>query len=330
MFFHHTLRPGRLVAGLCTGLCIALTGQGASAQAFPNKPLTLVSPYLAGGAADGIARALAEAAGKDLGQSVVVEAKPGAEGLVGAMDVTKAPPDGYRVLFGGAGSLMIVPALRKTPPFDPVTAFTPIAASVDFSFFLYVHPSLPVKTMKEFIDYVKANPGKVAYATGNNQGLLTMADIALKHNLDMVKVQYKGEVGAAADLVTNRVQAMWATTSIMNFAKEGKLRMLATTLPKRSPQLPDVPTMHEAGLPPVEFGGGWLGIYGPPGMPKPVVDRLNKAFIGAMSNADVQTKMQNAGLVYTPYTTPEELAKYTKDQRDLYRKTVKELGIELE
>ena len=226
--------------------------------------------------------------------------------------------------------MMVVPALRKNPPFDPVTAFTPITASVDFSFFLYVHPSLPVNNVKEFIAYVKANPGKVSYATGNNQGLLSMADLALKHNLDMVKVQYRGETAAAADLLTNRVQAIFATTSIMNFAKEGKLRMLVTTLRKRSPLLPDVPTMKESGVPEIEFGGGWLGIYGPPGMAKPVVERLNKAFVSALNSSDVQTKLNNAGLVYTPYLTPEELAKYTMDQRDLYRKTVKELGIELQ
>lgn len=318
-------RPFRLIAGLC----LAFAALSAAAQAFPTRPVTLVSPYQAGGGADGIARAIAEAAGKELGQAVIVDAKPGAEGLVGSQDVQRAPPDGYRVLFGGAGSLMITTALRKNPPFDPVTAFTPVAASVDFSFFLYVHPSLPVKNVQEFIAYVKANPGKVAYATGNNQGLLSMADLALKHNLDMVKVQYKGEAGAATDLMSNRVQAIFATTALLNFAKEGKLRILVTTLPKRSPLLPDVPTMKESGVPEIEFGGGWLGIYAPAGTPPPVVERLNKAFAAAFNSPDVQTKMNNAGLVYTPYNTPEELARYTRDQRDLYRKTVKELGIPL-
>lgn len=324
---HLKIPRRQVVAGLCLAL---VAGTGAHAQTFPSKPITLVSPYQAGGSADGIARAIAEAASKELGQPVIVESKPGAEGLVGAQDVAKAQPDGYRVLWGGAGSLMIVPALRKDPPFDPVTMFTPIAASVDFSFFLYVHPSFPAKDMKEFVAYVKANPGKVAYGTGNNQGLLTMADVSLKHKLDMVKVQYKGETGAAPDLLSNRVQAIWATTSMLGFAKEGKLRILATTLPNRSPLLPDVPTMKEAGMPDVEFGGGWLGIYGPAGMPKPIVARLNKAFAYAFTSPDVQTKISNAGLVYTPINSPEHLAKYTRDQRDLYIKTVKELELPLQ
>ncbi len=317
------LKPGRLMAGLC----LALAGMTASANTFPSRPITLVSPYQAGGAADSIARAIAEAAGRDLGQPVVVEAKPGAEGLVGAMDVTKSPADGYRLLWGGAGSLMISTAMRKNPPFDPVTAFTPVAASIEFSFFLYVHPSFPAKDMKEFIAYVKANPGKVSYATGNNQGTLSMADLALKYGLDLMRVQYRGEVAAATDLMSNRVQAIFSTTALLNFAREGKLRVLSTTLSKRSPLLPDVPTLTEAGTPAAEFGGGWLGIYGPPNMPKPVVERLNKAFVKAFRDPDVQQRLNGIGLVYTPYETPEQLAKYTMDQRDLYRKTIKELSI---
>lgn len=323
MFFRKILRRGRLVAATC----LTMISISAVAQTFPSRPITLVSPYQAGGSADGIARAIAEAAGKDLGQAVVVEAKPGAEGLIGAADVQKAPPDGYRVLWGGAGSMMVVPALRKNPPFDPVTEFTPIAASVDFSFFLYVHPSFPAKTMKEFIAYVKANPGKVSYATGNNQGLLTMADLEKKYGLDMVRVKYKGEIGASADLLTNRVQAMWGTTSVLNFAKEGKLRVLSTTLAKRSELLPEVPTLREEGIAGAEFGGGWLGIFGPAGMPAPVVQRLNTAFVKALNSPDVQTKLRNAGLVYTPYTTPAELAKYVVTQRDMYRKLAVDLNM---
>lgn len=323
MLFRSLATSLRLIAGLC----LALTGVGASAQAFPVKPVTLVSPYQAGGAADGIARAIAEAAGKDLGQPVVVEPKAGAEGLVGSLDVMNSPPDGYRLLWGGAGSLMVNTALRKNPPFDPVTAFTPVAATVEFSFFLYVHPSVPATSMKEFIAYVKANPGKVSYGTGNNQGLLSMADLARRYDLDMVKIQYRGEPAAATDLVAGRIQAIFATTSMLPFVKDNKLRVLATTLTKRSPLLPDVPTVNEAGTPVAEFGGGWLGIYGPPNMPRPVVERLNKAFGKAFTDPDVQAKMHSAGLVYTPYTTPEQLAEYTRSQRDLYRRTIKELSI---
>lgn len=309
-------------------LALTMPSVSANAADYPTRPIVLVSPYLAGGSADGIARAIAEAAGKELGQSVVVESKPGAEGLIGAGDVLKAQPDGYRILWGGAGSLLVATALRKNPPFDPQTAFTPITGTVDFSFFLYVHPSFPAKNFKEFIDYVKANPGKVTYATGNNQGLLTMADIEKKYGLDMVRVQYKGEMGAAPDLLANRVHAMWGTTSVSAFAKEGKLRVISTTLPQRSEVFPQVPTLREEGHRGGEFGGGWLGILGPAGMPQPIVERLQAAFTKAYQDPNVKTKLQASGLVYTPaYASPAALGKYVGEQRDLYRKTATELGM---
>lgn len=297
------------------------------ADSFPIKPITLVSPYQAGGGADVIARSIAEAAARDLGQSIVVEPKPGAEGMIGALDVNRATPDGYRLLWGGSGSLIVNEALRKNATFDSVTSFTPIAATVEYSSFLYVHPSLPVKTMKEFIAYVKANPGKVTYATGHNQGMLQMADLAHKYALDMVRVQYKGEPSASTDLIANRVQAIFATSSLLPFVRDGKLKVLATSLSKRSSLMPEVPTLSEAGTPAAPFGGGFLAIYGPPKMPKDVVARLNRAFSTALKDHNVQEKLAASGLVYQPYTTNEELRKYMLEQRDLYRKTIAELAI---
>jgi tripartite-type tricarboxylate transporter receptor subunit TctC len=315
--------PRRLLAGLC----LAWGAMAATAQDFPARPLTLVSPYQAGSGSDAMARVLADAVAKELGQPVVVEAKPGAEGLVGSQDVKNAPPDGYRLLWGGAGSLMINAALHKKPPFDPAAAFTPIAGIVEYSFFLYVNPELPAKDMKEFIAYVKANPGKLSYAVGSNQSRLTMLDLAKKYGLDMVEVKYRGEPAATVDLLSNRIQATFATAAQIPNVREGKLRILATTLPRRSPLLPDVPTVVEAGTPVAEFGGGWLAIYGPAGVPKPVVERLNQAFNKAFQDPNVQNQMNISGLVYSPYPSPQDFAKFTRDQRDLYVKTIKELGV---
>ncbi len=323
--FRKPIRRGQFIAGL--GLSMVAMAAGAqTASTFPNRPITLVSPFLPG-SADGMARMLAEIASKELGQPVIVEPKPGAEALIGMMDVLKAPNDGYRLLWAGGGSLMGVPAMRRNPPFDPVADFTPIAASVDFSFFMYVNPSFPAKTMKEFIAYAKANPGKVAYATGNVQGRMSMADIAKKHGLDMLQVQYKGEAAAATDLMTNRVQAMFGTTSLLPLAKDGKLRILSTSLPKRSPLMPEIPTMREEGIAGAEFSGGWLGVSGPAGMQKAVVERLNKAFVFALNHPDTQKKMFDSGLIYTPHDTHEELVKFMKYERDLYRKTALDLGM---
>lgn len=324
MVCRRLLRSSQMIAGLC--LAVACIGS-ANAQAYPTKAITMVSPYQPGGGADGIGRVLAEAASRELGQPVVVDSKPGAEGMIGSLDVAKSQPDGYRILWGGAGSMMMSTALRKNPPFDPVTAFTPVAATVDFSFFLYVHPSFPARDIKEFIAYVKAHPGEVSYASSGGLSLLNMADLEAKHGLKMVRVPYKGEASAATDLVANRVQALFATTSIGSFARDGKLKMLATTLPQRSELFPEVPTFREAGLPDVEFGGGWLGVYAPPGLPQPIVERLNKAFSRAYNDPRVKEHMLKAGLVYTPINTQEDLLNYTRNQRDLYRRSVRDLKI---
>lgn len=315
---------------IASSACMFALTASAVADDFPSRPVTLVSPYQAGGAADGIARAVAQVAAKNLGQSVIVESKAGAEGMIGSLDVLKSPPDGYKVLWGGAGSMMVVPALRKNPPFDPVTQFTPIAGSVDFSFFLYVHPSVPANNLREFVDYAKANPNKIDYATGNNQGLLTFAYLAKSEGLQMQHVAYKGETGATTDLLSGRIQAMFATSSPIAHAKSGKLKALVTTLPQRSALLPDVPTMKESGFQDVPFspGGGWLGIFGPAGMDKKVVERLHKAFNAAFNDSEVQLKMAQAGLSYTPYSIAQ-MTEYVKSQRDLYRQAVKDLAIPL-
>jgi tripartite-type tricarboxylate transporter receptor subunit TctC len=301
----------------------------ASAQQFPNRPITLVVPYQAGGAADAIARSVAEAAAAELGQPIIIDNKAGAEGQIGTLDVAKAPPDGYRLLLGGAGSLVLVPALRKTPPYDAVKDFTPVAGVSEFSFFMYVHPSLPAKNMVEFVNYAKANPGKINYATGNNQGLMSMAYLSRAAGLDMVKVPYKGETAAVADLITNRVQAIFATTSPLPYVKTGQLRVLATTLTKRSNVLPDVPTMKEAGMKEVPFGGGWVAIFGPAGMPKDVVDRLSKAFIAANNRPEIHAKMDQIGLVPSPLKS-DELGAYVKAQTIVYRDTVRDMKMPME
>jgi tripartite-type tricarboxylate transporter receptor subunit TctC len=301
---------------------------GANAQ-FPNKPITLVMPYQAGSSTDGLARSVAAGASAELGQPVVVDNKPGADGLIACSDVAKAPPDGYRILFGTGGSLVAVPALRKVPPYDAVKDFTPIAGLADFSHFLFVNASLPAKNMAEFISYVKANPGKVNYGTGNNISLLTMAYLTRDAGLDMVRVPYKGEPAALIDLLANRVQVMSATALPVPHAKSGALRALVTTLPKRLSTLPDVPTMQESGLKEIPFGGGWVAFFGPAGMQKEVVDRLNRALIAAQKTPDVQARMDQFFLVASPLR-PEELGAHVRAQAIVYRDAVRELKLPME
>jgi len=308
--------------------CAALFCTGANAQ-FPNRTITIVMPYQPGSSTDGLVRTVAANVSTELGQPVVVDNKPGADGLIACSDVAKAAPDGYRILFGTGGSLVAVPALRKVPPYDAVKDFTPIAGLADFSHFLFVNASLPVKNMAELISYVKANPGKVNYATGNNISLLTMAYLTRDAGLDMVRVPYKGEPAALVDLLANRVQVMSATALPVPHAKSGALRALVTTLPKRIAMLPDVPTMQEVGLKEIPFGGGWVAFFGPAGMPKDIVDRLNKALVNASATPDVKARMEQFGLVATPHR-PEELGAYVRAQAVVYKDAVRDLKLPME
>ena len=300
----------------------------ASAQ-FPNKPITIVMPYPAGGSTDSLVRTVAAAASAELGQPVLVENKPGAEGLIAHSDVAKSPPDGYRIVFGTGGSLVAVPALRKVPPYDAVKDFTAIAGLADFSHFLFVNSSLPAKDMAEFVAYVKANPGKLNYATGNNISVLTMGYLTRDLGLEMVQVPYKGEPPALNDLLAGRVQVMSATALPIPHVKAGTLRALVTTLPKRTSLLPDVPTMKEAGQKDIPFGGGWVAFFGPAGMPADVVDRLSKALINASATPDVQARIEQFGLVYSPLK-PGELAAHVKSQVVVYAEAVRELNLQQE
>jgi tripartite-type tricarboxylate transporter receptor subunit TctC len=313
---------------LATLACATLVSGTAQAQ-FPNRPVTIVMPYPAGSSTDGLVRAVATAAAVELGQSVVVDNKPGAEGLIAHADVAKSPPDGYRIVFGTGGSLVAVPALRKVPPYDAIKDFTPIAGLADFSHFLFVHASFPAKNMAEFIAYVKANPGKINYATGNNISVLTMGYLQRDAGLQMVQVPYKGEPPALTDLLAGRIQVMSATALPVPHAKSGALRALVTTLPKRTPLLPDVPTMQEAGQKPIPFGGGWVAFFGPAGMPRDIVDRLSKALINASATPIVQQRIEQFGLVHSPLK-PDELATHLKAQVVIYADAVRELKLQQE
>jgi len=318
-----------VLRGFAAGAALCLLGgTAAAASDFPNRAVTLVSPYQAGGGADGIGRAIAEAAAKVLGQPVVLEAKPGAEGMIGAMDIIRSKPDGYRLFWGGGGSMTTLPALRKKPPFDPVEAFTPISGTVDFSFFLYVHPDFPANNLQEFVDHVKANPGKYNYGTGNNTGLLTFAYLKDKYDLDIQHIAYKGESAVTNDLIPGRVHALFATTSALPHAKNGDLKMLVTTLPERSELAPDVMTFKESGFEEIPFApaGGWLGIFGPPGMDPAIQAHLHEAFDKALEDPHVQDMIRNAGLTHTPMTVPE-LAEFVRSQRDQYIKLIHDLKI---
>lgn len=309
------------------GTCLAAFAAAAAAQ-YPARPISLVVPFPAGATTDTIARVLAQHASTGLGRQVVVENRPGAEGQLAAQEIAKAPPDGYRITLATSGNLSVLPALRKAPPYDAVADFTPVADVGRYAFFLYVHPGLPVKTFREFVDHAKANPGRLSYGTGNNTGVLTMGQIKAQFGLDILQVPYKGEPPAILDLVAGRTQAMIATAIGVPHVKEGRLRMLVQLLPKRSSLAPEVPVLSEIGMKDLPVAV-WAALVGPPGMPQDIVERLNREFNAAMARPDVQSQMDQLGFALTP-ARPEALGALIRDQAQAYRSLARAIGMSAE
>ena len=310
------------------GLAVAVFMCTAAAQ-FPTKPIRVVVPFPAGSATDTITRILSNSVSQAVGQVLVVENKAGADGAIAAAEVAKSPPDGYTLLMATNSPMSAVPAMKKNPPYDPVADFTPITDIGRYTFFIVVHPSVPAKTLGELIAYARANPGKLNYATGNTTGIVSSAFFASQAQLQLVHVPYKGEPQAMTDLVAGRVQLMFASSSTsVPQVREGKLRALVTTLPRRSALLPDVPTIAEAGMPQFSVTS-WAGLFGPAKMPREVTERLNREFVAAMGRQDVQAAMERQAFALIP-SSPEQLAGFVKEQMESYRRILRAAGIEPE
>jgi len=296
---------------------------------YPAKPIRVVVPFPAGSATDTITRVLAQSVSQSIGQTLVVENKAGADGAIAAAEVAKAPADGYTLLMATNSPMSAVPAMKKSPPYDPVADFTPITDIGRYTFFIVVHPSVPAKTLDELIGYARANPGKLNYATGNTTGIVSTAYFASLAKIQIVHVPYKGEPQAMTDLIAGRVQMMFASSSTsVPQVREGKLRAVVTTLGKRSQLLPEVPTIAEAGMPQFSITS-WAGLFGPAKMPREVVERLNKEFTAAMGRADVQAAMERQAFSLSP-SSPDRLAAFVKEQMESYRRILRAAGVEPE
>ena len=296
---------------------------------FPNKPIRIIVPYPPGGIGDTVPRIIGEALAQRIGQAVIIENKPGAEGTIGGQVVAKSAPDGYTLFLGAGGTMAAMPALRKNPPYDPVAHFTPISHLGKIAFFLVVHPSLPATTLPELIGYARANPGKLNYATGNAFAHLVMAQLMSIAKLDMAHVPYKGEAPANIDLVTGRVQVMFATaTNSVSQVKEGKLRALMTLLDARSALLPNVPTVAEAGMTGLSLAN-WFALFAPAGTPKDVVERLSREVGAVLMRREVRERLDKQA--FEPKgSTPGELAAYVNAQMEAYGRAAHDAGIKPE
>ena len=300
-----------------------------AAAQYPSKSIRVVVPFPAGSATDTITRILAQSVSGAVGQPVVVDTKPGADGAIAAAEVAKAPADGYTLLMATNSPMSAVPALKKNPPYDPVADFTPITDVGRYTFFLYASANLPATTFQELIAYAKANPGKLAYATGNTTGIVSFAQMNSLAGADMLHVPYKGEPQAITDLVGGRVQLIWATpTTGLAHVKDGRLRALVTSLKTRSSLLPDVPTIYESGMPQFTIVS-WAGLFGPAKLPKDIVDRLGREFHAAMKRPEVMAQMDKQAFALSP-STPEQLGAPVKEQMESYRRLLRAAGVQPE
>lgn len=303
---------------------------GALAQAaYPNRPITLVVPFAAGSGTDAVARTVAEKLGERLKQTVLVDNKAGASAQLGAQFVAAAKPDGYTLFMTTNTSHSANPSLFKTLRYDPIKDFTPIARVGELPFALAVHPSLPVNSMQALIDYARANPGKLSYATPNSTSLVSMETIKRLAGVDIVGVPYKSSPQALTDLIGGQVQVYVTDLgSAFSVLKSDKVRTLATTALRPSRNLPGVPAVGQT------VKGfdltSWNGIFGPAGLPPAVVDRLNAELQGVLADKDLHAKMALIGFEVWPTATPAEFAKYVADQLALWTSLIKQAGIQPE
>ncbi|MFL6565822.1 MAG: Bug family tripartite tricarboxylate transporter substrate binding protein [Burkholderiales bacterium] len=313
---------------ILVAIAAALLAGAAGAQ-YPNKPIRLIVPFPPGGAAELGARIYAQPLGQALGQPVVIETKPGADGAIAAEAAMKAAPDGYTLFYATNTAFSWLPAVRKNPPYDPLADFTPVSLVGQFGFFIFTHPSVPANNMGELLAYIRANPGKLNYGSGNSTSMLATAQLVQQEKLDVVHIPYKGDGPLSVDLLGGRVHFAIATPgTAAPQVREGKLRVLATLLPSRSPLLPEAPTLAEAGLRPLSITP-WGAVFGPAHMPKDVVSRVAHELGVVLKRPDVRESFQK--LAFEPRSsTPEELAAFVKAQGEVFRRVVAEVGIKPE
>jgi tripartite-type tricarboxylate transporter receptor subunit TctC len=314
-----------LVAG---ALSISLLGV-AHADGYPSKPITIVVPFGAGSGTDGITRIIAPPLGAALKQTVIVENKPGANGAIAATQVARAAPDGYTLLMSTNSPHSAAPSLNKIINYDPVKDFAPVSRVGSFTFMVASHRDVPVTSVAELIAYAKANPGKLSYASGNTSGIV--AGETLKHatGIEVLHVPYKSVPQGLNDVLAGRVSLI--LTDLMPglpHVRAGTLRALAVTRLKRSALVPDVPSLHEAGVTGFDMDS-WAGLFAPAGTPPDVVARLNTEMRRILD--DPEAKARIASLGFEAFgSTPDELGEFVKAQLVKWTTMIKEAGIEAE
>jgi tripartite-type tricarboxylate transporter receptor subunit TctC len=318
-----------LMRCLALGAALVLAAPAPAQAPYPSKTIRIIAPVQPGGGVDLVGRTIADRLGRVVGQSIIVENQSGGGGIVGSLATARAAPDGYTLMVGYVGTHGTNPAVRKLP-YDAIRDFTAVAMVGGTPNVLVVPPSVPAKTLAEFIAYVKASPGKLSYGSAG-QGTLThlaMEQLKVEAGLDMAHVAYRGIGPAITDVLGGQTQALFPGLAAgLPHIKAGKMRPIAVTGPKRHPLLPDVPTFEEAGFKGFD-GVQWYGIVGPAALPAPIVKQLNDEINKLLANPELRDRLAGEALEPMPMS-PEQFAQYIRDDIARWTKVAKERGIEL-
>ena len=314
----------------CAAALLASVGAAAWAQPYPSKPVRIIVPLGAGGATDVVARVIAAKLGEHLGQTVVIENRPGAEGIIGLEAVARSAPDGYTLGLGSSSTLAANFSLRSKLPFHPVTDFVPVAMALKNAFnFLVVHPDVPARNLQELVALAKASSGKMFYGTATSGSKICTEMFKVMAGVNIAMVNYKSTAQALTDLMGGQLQLVCEPvgTSIAS-VNAGKLRALAVTSTVRLASAPTVPTVAEAGFPGFEYSA-WVGVFAPAGTPRGVVDKLSSEIAAVLRQPETVAKIESAG--FDPMIGgPEELAALLKREMARATQVVKDAGIKPE
>lgn len=326
--FKNTVHPSRIIVMVAT---LFGCGLAAAQDAFPDRPVKLIVPYAAGGGLDVVIRIANESVSKTLGQPLVIENRVGDGGLIGSTVVAKSKPDGYTLLGGSIGSNLLSPLLKKQPPFDPTTSFIPISKLAETPFLLLVKPSSGITNVAQLVARLKSQPKKNSYgSTGvGSPARLLGALMLAETGTEAVHVAYRGEPAAMTDLLGEQLSFVFSTASTsMGLAQSGTLRPIAVSSPERLPQLPNVPTMAEAGHPQLTLMT-WFGYFAPQGTPPAIVDKVSKAVAVAAADPALKAKAAEAGLRLVS-STPEAFKQQLEADKQKFMRGFDVAGVEKE
>jgi tripartite-type tricarboxylate transporter receptor subunit TctC len=318
--------------GLFTVLMVfgaVLSTPAANADTYPTKPITIVVPFGPGSGTDTVTRVIAQPLGIALKQSIIVENKPGANGTIAATQVARSAPDGYTLLMSTNSPHSAAPSLNKNLAYSPVKDFAPLTRVGSYTFLLLVHPAVPATSVGELIAHAHANPGKLTYASGNTSGIVAAETLKHSAKINVLHIPYKTVPPALNDLLAGRVTMMFADlTPGLPHVKAGTLRALAASRLQRSTLVPDVPSMHEAGVTNFDMDS-WAGLFAPANTPPDVIARLNSELRKIIDSPEIKGRLANLGFEAFS-SSPDELAKFVTIQLEKWTKMIKDAGIEPE